>query len=390
MPGIEPTLSSLTRESHTTTPLPLFREGSTSVITECSSETEKEDRSGCVHAGEEHRPAADSSRRTSSKQGRSPTGAPSPISRCANSTATVAVAGSVHGLLSTRGEGLWFTVSCCWFAAARGFTAEVQGRESIAGSSSPATAAALEIRGDDRHCRARCRRRTTMSGRWGNSHAAGVHLLSANVFTVPLRSAAIVGRRGWKGNHRQDVPPPLKQREGSTSVIAECSSETEKEDRSGCVHAGEDHRPAADSSRRTSSKQGRSLTGAPSPVSRCANSTATVAVAGSVHGLLSTRGEGLWFTVSCCWFAAARGFTAEVQGRESIAGSSSPATAAALEIRGDDRHCRARCHRRTTMSGRWGNSHAAGVHLLSANVFTVPLRSAAIVGRRGWKVKEGG
>nr|GMD76779.1 hypothetical protein Iba_chr13bCG13480 [Ipomoea batatas] len=39
---------------------------------------EKEDRSGCVHAGEDHRPAADSSRRTSSKQGRSPTGAPSP------------------------------------------------------------------------------------------------------------------------------------------------------------------------------------------------------------------------------------------------------------------------------------------------------------------------
>nr|GMD79868.1 MND1-interacting protein 1 [Ipomoea batatas] len=52
---------------------------------------------------------------------------------------------------------------------------------------------------------------------------------------------------------------------------------------------------------------------APSPVSHCANSTATVAVAGSVHGLSSMRGEGDLVHRLLRWFAAARGFTAEVQ-----------------------------------------------------------------------------
>nr|GMD60666.1 hypothetical protein Iba_chr12aCG13440 [Ipomoea batatas] len=58
-------------------------------------------------------------------------------------------------------------------------------------------------------------------------------------------------------------PPPAtarsKRREGSTSATAARSSETEKEDLSDCVHAGEDHRPATDSSRRTSSKRGRRM-----------------------------------------------------------------------------------------------------------------------------------
>nr|GMD66216.1 hypothetical protein Iba_chr12cCG12870 [Ipomoea batatas] len=51
------------------------------------------------------------------------------------------------------------------------------------------------------------------------------------------------------GDHRRN-PTPLPQ-------LLRRTRETEKEDRSDCVHAREDHRPAADSSRQTTSKRGR-------------------------------------------------------------------------------------------------------------------------------------